>query len=94
MKAAIKHGTGRAVRNIPNLKIYGKTGTAQVTSLEKKNTNKESQPHAWFVANFVYKEESPLTIVILVEHAGGSRKPTMIAKQFLSNYQKYKNNHG
>jgi len=89
MKAAIKYGTGKRVHDIPDLCIYGKTGTAQVTSLEKTNTTQESRSHGWFGANFSYKDQPPLTLVIIVEHAGGSRKPTLIAKKFLSDYRKY-----
>jgi len=89
MKAAIKHGTGKRVRDIPHITIYGKTGTAQVSSLDTIDTDQEHRSHAWFAANFAYKDQAPLTMVIMVEHAGGSRKPTCIAKEFLKLYQRH-----
>lgn len=89
MTAAIEYGTGRPIRDIPNISVYGKTGTAQISALDKNNTNQELRSHGWFIANFAYKNEPPLTLVILVEHAGGSHKPAMIAKHFLSKYQRY-----
>ena len=89
MKAAIKYGTGQQVRGIPNLFVYGKTGTAQICSLERASESQDLRSHGWFVANFSYKDTRPLTLVIIVEHAGGSHKPAVIAKQFLNKYRKH-----
>jgi penicillin-binding protein 2 len=93
MKEAIECGTGQQVRNIPDLTIYGKTGTAQITSLERSNTTQDLRSHGWFVANFTYKDHAPLTLVIIVEHAGGSHKPAGIAKLFLKKYCKHIQNY-
>lgn len=93
MKAAIKHGTGQAARNIPDMTVYGKTGTAQLGSLEKSENDQNLREHGWFVAVFKYKECPPLTMVILVEHAGGSHVPVMVGKRFLTSYRSYMQRH-
>lgn len=90
MRATVEHGTGKRVREIEDLTIYAKTGTAQISSLKNRMMNSEElREHAWFVGTFFYKEEAPLVIVVLVEHAGGSLAPTTIAKKFLINYRNH-----
>jgi len=87
MKAVVTKGTGQRV-STKDIEIYAKTSTAQVSSLSKRNINKTHLEHGWFVGYFRYKENVPLTIVIFVEHAGSSRVPTIIAKNFLNAYKK------
>jgi len=68
--------------------VYAKTSTAQTSALHKRNQGRIYQEHGWFVAQFRYKEHRPLTMVILIEHAGSSRIPTVVAKKFLIKYKK------
>ena len=70
-------GTGKGCL-IPGLEVAGKTGTAQVVTLEKEKKEKEKrgkttyhyQNHAWFVA-FAPVEEPEIVVAVLVEHGGG-----------------------
>lgn len=70
-------GTGRGCQ-IPNLEVAGKTGTAQVVTLEKEKREKEKrgktsrhyENHAWFVA-FAPVEDPEIAVAVLVEHGGG-----------------------
>jgi penicillin-binding protein 2 len=70
-------GTGRGCQ-IPGLEVAGKTGTAQVVTLEKEKREKEKrgktayryENHAWFVA-FAPVEEPEIAVAVLVEHGGG-----------------------
>ncbi|MBI4644182.1 MAG: penicillin-binding protein 2, partial [Deltaproteobacteria bacterium] len=63
---------------IPGLEVAGKTGTAQVVTLEKEKREKEKrgktsfhyQNHAWFVA-FAPVEDPEIAVAVLVEHGGG-----------------------
>jgi len=87
MHATVQKGTGKRVRDIDDLTVYAKTGTAQISSLRHRHLSDKLREHAWFIGTFSYKDNSPLVIVVLVEHAGGSRAPTNIAKKFLINYR-------
>ena len=49
----------------PNLKMCGKTGTAEVS-----NEEGGLSPHAWFIG-YSQREDLPLAIVVLVENGGG-----------------------
>jgi penicillin-binding protein 2 len=92
MRATVEEGTGKRLRDIEDLIIYAKTGTAQISSLKQRMLkSEECREHAWFLGAFSCKEEKPLVIVILVEHAGGSRAPTSIARKFLIKYRDYMN---
>lgn len=86
MKSVVKVGTGTTFSKINDIKMYAKTGTAQVMSLKKMTKNKEDLAHAWFTCYFQYKDHDPLVLVILVEHASTSRIPTSVAKRFLMKY--------
>jgi penicillin-binding protein 2 len=81
-------GTGWRAR-LPHVGVAGKTGTAQVISL---NMGKSSRPehrfldHAWFVA-FAPKEEARIAVVVLVEHGGhGGSAAAPIAKKIISKF--------
>jgi len=87
MRHVVKEGTGIRVSNIADLTIYAKTGTAQTCSLQKENQTKTDLEHAWFVGSFSYKNEEPLTIVILVENAGSTRVAISTAKKFFNQYR-------
>lgn len=87
MRFVVTSGTGKRVSTIKDIEIYAKTSTAQTAGLSKRKLGEEYLEHAWFVAHFKYKEHKPLVFVILVERAGTSRVPAMIAKQFLLAYK-------
>ncbi len=95
MKMVIERGGGQRLKTVSknSLEIFGKTGTAQVSSLEKRNLGPEFLEHAWFVAHVTYKDYDPLVLVILIENAGSSRVAMSTAKNFLVNYCHYKD-HG
>ena len=87
MKLAVKIGTCAKLKSLNGLKIFAKTGTAQTCSLSRtKNMGPNSIPHAWFVCYFYLENGEPLTLVILIEHAGSSRVATSVAKEFLNGY--------
>lgn len=88
MKMTVEMGTGQYVNANKDFHVYAKTSTAQTSSLEKRTLGKEHMEHGWFVAHVGYKNNDPITIVILVEHAGTSKIPTAIAKKFLLGYKK------
>lgn len=88
MKLVVTKGTGQRVGTVKDFEIYAKTSTAQTSDLSKCILGKQYWPHGWFVAHLSYKNQSPLTLVILVEHAGSSKVATMIAKNFLIAYKK------
>ncbi len=87
MRSVVTEGTGRRVNRIKDIEIYAKTSTAQVSTIDKRNLGQQYFEHGWMVAYFTYKNQNPLTLVILVEHAGTSRIPVLIAKQFLLAYR-------
>jgi penicillin-binding protein 2 len=85
-------GTGARAR-IQGIKVAGKTGTAQVISLEKaKNlgSNDEAlddfQDHSWFVA--IAPAENPkIALAVLIEHGGhGSSGSAPIARDLIKKY--------
>ncbi len=88
MYRAVKEGTGQRVKYIKDIKVYAKTSTAQTSSWEKRELGGEYLEHGWFAGYVSYKDERPLTLVVLVEHAGTSRVPTGIAAEFLRDYKK------
>ncbi len=91
MKETVDRGTGLKAGKIKDISVYAKTGTGQTSSLEKRNLGNEFLEHAWFVAQFIYKNNNPLIIVILIEHAGTSRIATQAAKKFFIDYRNYMN---
>jgi penicillin-binding protein 2 len=88
MKSVVTKGTGIGVSRVKSITIYAKTSTAQVANLDKTAQDKAFLEHAWFVAYFQYKDNEPLTLVILAENVGSSREATHIAKNFLIEYKK------
>jgi penicillin-binding protein 2 len=84
----VRDGTGRRAW-LPNVKVAGKTGTAQVVSLEREKTGKKIrkfQNHAWFVA-YAPSDDPQVTVAVLLEHAGqGGKVAAPVAKRVLSAY--------
>lgn len=59
-----------------DVKIYGKTGTAQICS------NCDLLPHAWFAGFIELNENQKFSVAIIIENGGkGSNKPTAMAKK-------------
>jgi len=88
------YGTGKRAR-LDQIKVAGKTGTAQVIALpeEKEQAEERDIPykfrdHAWFVA--VAPAEDPIiALAILIEHSGtGGRVAAPIAREILECYFK------
>jgi penicillin-binding protein 2 len=91
-----KHGTGREAR-LKDIKVGGKTGTAQVVTLEKfKEVDEEDVPykhrdHAWFTS-FAPAENPEIAVTVLVEHGGhGGSAAAPVAKKVLERYFVKKN---
>ncbi len=86
------HGTGKKAR-IEGVLVAGKTGTAQVVSLEKgdRKGNEEDLPeamrdHAWFVA-IAPADKPKIAVAVVIEHGGhGGSAAAPIAKNILSAY--------
>ncbi len=88
MRTAVSAGTGQRVNKIRDITVYAKTGTAQTSSLEKRDLGREFMEHAWFVSYFSYKDQEWLTMVIMIENAGSSRVAVETAKEILIRYRK------
>ena len=59
-----------------NVKVFGKTGTAQVCS------NCDVEPHAWFAGFIQYNKDKKISICILIENGGkGSNIPAALSKE-------------
>jgi len=92
MKEVVLCGTGRYLRKFSDYNISAKTGTAQTISLKKqKKESKQQLEHAWFGSFFSYKNNKPLTMVVLVENVGSSRPALQIAEKFFRIYRKVNN---
>ena len=86
------HGTARSVRSSVTT-IAGKTGTAQVSSLESWKAIKEGdkgllEDHAWFVA-FSPVDNPDIALSVIVEHGGhGGSTAGPIAKAMIEAYRR------
>ena len=85
------HGTAREAR-LKNITVAGKTGTAQVVTMEKfKEVNEEDvaykhRDHAWFTS-FAPAENPEIAVTVLVEHGGhGGSAAAPVAKKVLERY--------
>ncbi|MEX0849202.1 MAG: penicillin-binding transpeptidase domain-containing protein [Candidatus Dependentiae bacterium] len=87
MRSVVTEGTGHRVNKIKDITIHAKTSTAQMSDMKKRTLGKKYLEHGWVVAHFKYKDYEPLVIVAMVEHAGSSRVPMIIAKNFLLGYR-------
>lgn len=89
-----REGTGW-VSQIPGLKVAGKTGTAQVVTIKRKNVEDESEAilhqfrdHAWFIA-FAPSEDPKIAVAVLIEHGGyGGEAAAPVAKELIESYLK------
>lgn len=88
MRSVVTEGTGKQMHTVKEITLFAKTSTAQVVALKPNNKTKEHREHGWLVAYFTCKNKDPLVLVVLVEHAGSSRVPLMITKEFLLEYCK------
>jgi penicillin-binding protein 2 len=85
-----KNGTASSLKSA-NLKIAGKTGTAQVAKLIKRTKNIQSiaykyRDHAWF-AGFAPYDDPKIVLVVLVEHGGfGASAAAPVAREIFKAY--------
>jgi penicillin-binding protein 2 len=86
-----EHGTARIAR-ISGIDVSGKTGTAQVVSLEKVESDPEGKglreymDHAWFVA-YAPSEAPRIAIAVIVEHGEhGSSAAAPVARELAKTY--------
>lgn len=90
LKKVVKSGTGKQIKNIEDIKVYAKTGTAQTSSFSKRKLGKQFLEHAWFVSYFQYKDHKPMVMVIMIENAGNTRPALNTAKKILLKYKNLK----
>jgi len=82
-------GTGRRAK-IKDMTVAGKTGTAQVVSLDSQSTKKKHMDHAWFTS-YAPAEAPEIAVTVLIEHGGkGGAVAAPIAKKILEVYKKLK----
>jgi penicillin-binding protein 2 len=94
LKGAVNepHGTGSACL-LKDVKVAGKTGTAQVVAMPENFKRGEMnriplkfRDHAWFVAYAPF-EDPKISVVVLVEHGGfGASAAAPIAKKVIEQY--------
>ena len=94
LKGAVNepHGTGSACL-LKDVKVAGKTGTAQVVAMpedfkrgEMNRIPLKFRDHAWFVAYAPF-EDPKISVVVLVEHGGfGASAAAPIAKKVIEQY--------
>jgi penicillin-binding protein 2 len=81
MRKVVEDGTGRSA-NIEEVKIAGKTGTAQ---------NPQGENHAWFVG-FAPYEKPEICVTVFIEHGGdGSQAAAPIASNIIQKYFQLRN---
>jgi len=84
-------GTARFLSRTTDLKIAGKTGTAQVAKLIKRTKDVESiaykyRDHAWF-AGFAPYDDPQIAVVVIVEHGGfGASAAAPVARELFQAY--------
>ena len=82
-------GTGRAAR-VRDMTVAGKTGTAQVVSLDTQSEEREHRDHAWFTS-YAPAENPEISVTVLIEHGGkGGAVAAPIAQKILEVYKKLK----
>lgn len=78
-------GTGRGAL-LKDVKVAGKTGTAQVISLDAQGSHREHQDHAWFTS-FAPADNPEIAVTVLIEHGGkGGAVAAPVAKKILEYY--------
>ena len=88
MHAVTTKGTARRLSYMYDFIIRAKTSTAQTSALNKKKMSAEYLEHGWLAANFSYKGQPAMTMIILTEKTGGTQLPITIAKEFLQGYRR------
>ena len=84
MKAVVSDGTAHRLHQIKDSKIYAKTGTAQTSSLEKKESGETKYlEHGWLAAYVKLPQQDPYVMVLLIENVGSSKEAIKIGKQFI-----------
>lgn len=82
-------GTGRRAR-LPDITVAGKTGTAQVVSLDSQSDKRAHRDHAWFTS-FAPAEDPEIVVTVLVEHGGkGGAVAAPLAKKIIETYYNLK----
>ena len=82
-------GTGRGSR-LETMLVAGKTGTAQVISLDYRSDWIGHKDHAWFTS-YAPADNPEIAVTVLVEHGGtGGAVAAPIVRQILKAYQKLK----
>lgn len=82
-------GTGRAAR-LNDYTVAGKTGTAQVVSLDSQSDKRKHRDHAWFTS-YAPAESPEIAVTVLIEHGGkGGSVAAPLAGQFIEFYKKLK----
>ena len=82
-------GTGRGAR-LQDMTVAGKTGTAQVVSLDSQSEKRKHRDHAWFTS-YAPAESPEIAVTVLIEHGGkGGAVAAPIAKKILEVYKKLK----
>ncbi len=80
-----ERGTGRRAR-LPGVNVSGKTGTAQVVSLDKSEASKDFHDHAWFIS-FAPAESPTIALAIVVENGGhGGSTAAPISQKIMEVY--------
>ena len=78
-------GTGHGAK-LENVTVAGKTGTAQVISLDSQSADKAHMDHAWFTS-FAPAEAPEIAVTVLVEHGGkGGAVAAPLAKKIIETY--------
>lgn len=82
MERCVKYGTGKKAF-IPNIRVAGKTGTAQ----NEKSLMKKGGEHAWFIA-FAPAENPKIALCVLLENEGqsGGAAAAPIAREIIEYY--------
>jgi penicillin-binding protein 2 len=82
-------GTGWASR-MDNIEVAGKTGTAQVISLNSNSGKASHRDHAWFTS-YAPADNPEIAVTVIVEHGGhGGAVAAPIVKRILETYFKLK----
>ena len=80
-------GTGRAAR-LRDMIVAGKTGTAQVVSLDTQSEDRKHRDHAWFTS-YAPADDPKIAVTVLIEHGGkGGAVAAPIAGKIIDFYKK------
>lgn len=87
MYDVVNNGGTAAASKLPGIEFCGKTGTAQVVSLDKRSGgNKDMKNNAWFVG-FAPRRNPDIVVAVLVQSSGfGSQFSAPIARDIVKAY--------